>query len=56
MRRRKLWIAGGLILSGGMLMRFAWATIEDPISVVLIIAGAILFLGGAFLFVLHFRE
>lgn len=56
MKSRKLWTAAVLIILGGVLVRFAWATIKDPISIVLIIVGALLFLGGVFFFTLHFRE
>ena len=55
-RNTKLWIGGAFILTGAMLVRFAWVTINHPFSIVIIITGAILFLGGVIYFAANFRE
>ena len=55
-RNTKLWIGGAFILAGAMLARFAWVIINHPFSVVVIITGAILFLGGIIYFAANFRE
>jgi len=55
-RTSKLWIAGAFILAGAMLIRFAWAIIADPFSIVIIITGTVLFIGGIIYFVSNFRE
>jgi len=51
MRRNKKLLFGGIsIITGGMLMRFAWAIINEQLSVFLILAGSVLFLGGVIYF------
>lgn len=49
-RNKKLLASGICIILGLMLMRFAHVLIYYNISVVLIIAGAVLFLGGVIFF------
>ena len=56
MRSRKLIIAGALLLVSGLLARVAWVTIREPVSVVLMILAAVLFLWGVFVFAANFRE
>ena len=50
-RNKKLILAGFAILIGGMCMRLAWIFIHDPLGPVIIIAGAVLFLGGVIFFI-----
>ncbi|MGV3507725.1 MAG: hypothetical protein ACO1N7_00445 [Sphingobacteriaceae bacterium] len=56
MRRSKLWIGAAFILAGLMLMRFAWAIIEDSISPFIMVVAAVLFMGGIIYFAKNFRE
>ena len=53
---RKLLIGGALILTGGLLMRYAWAIYTDVLATVFIITGAIIFIGGIIFFAMNFRE
>jgi len=55
-KNSKLWIAGTFILAGVMLIRFAEAIITDSFSMVVIIIGTVLFLGGIIYFAANFRE
>ncbi|TCK80797.1 hypothetical protein [Albibacterium bauzanense] len=50
-RNKKLILGGIIILIGGMMMRFAWFFIYEQLSVVLILIGAGLFIGGVIYFV-----
>ncbi|PRD55798.1 hypothetical protein [Sphingobacterium gobiense] len=50
-RNKKLILAGAAILIGGMCMRLAWIFLNDSIGPVIIITGAVLFLGGVISFI-----
>lgn len=55
-RSSKLWLAGALIVTGGLISRFAYSYITQTTGVVCIILGMALFLGGMILFTINFRE
>lgn len=49
-KNKKLILAGAAILLGGMCMRIAWVIINRNLATVIVITGAILFLGGVIIF------
>jgi len=49
-RNKKLVLGGIFIFIGGISMRFAWIFIYEQLSVVLILTGAGLFIGGVIYF------
>lgn len=51
-KNKDLILAGISILIGGMCMRLAWLFINHPLGPVIVIAGAVLFLGGVIYFVI----
>lgn len=50
-RNKRLVFAGLAILVGGMCMRLAWVFLNDPLGPVIVITGAVLFLGGVIVFI-----
>ncbi|WP_165503566.1 hypothetical protein [Pedobacter hiemivivus] len=55
-RKRSFIISGVLVVLAGFLVDYAWGTEENSLSVALMVLATVLFLTGAIIFVLNFKE
>lgn len=49
-RKQQLLFSAVLIVIGGVLMRFSWIFMREPVSPYMVVGGAIVFLGGVIWF------